>query len=747
MGNCKSQEAPAPTVASKGPAKRASAGQVGDHTGNRRLQIFEPAQNQEEVDLSALLKNNKMDIETKTLMQTALSRFFGDESAKTKMQLVIGAMEKENIAEDRVIIAEGEPGDKLYVIEKGELEVTINGKVVRTMVRGDMVGELALLYDSPRSATVRTITETVVWSLSREHFKSVQAVSTSAVHLQRAKWLINSTDLAILSQIELSRLIGVLQRRKYASGDKILTEGVASDEVVLIESGKTLIGSTHELAGLSLQDRDKLLGITRPKHLRKSMQDLDAEKFAEEFKNLNTSEESLDPADVMVETSDGSYEAYHGCLIGMSGLRAKAGLESGAWKWTHGSEGAVPPLTVTAEGPVVALIFNWKVFDTLFGPDRLSRSETKRQSLEGDKNLRKFDSSKFKMKHVLGSGSFGVVIFAESREDPTGKTHYALKVLSKVDVIVTGQLRHVMDERRLLALMESPFILKLYGTYQTPHQIVMVTETINNGDMWSVLYEPPFYNKSGLPPKLILFYTASIVMALSHIHGKGIAYRDLKPENIMIDSKGYIRLIDFGFCKTIPYAKVDEATGESKVYAKSYTLCGTPGTYLYNGVYYIMLTFLPTEYLAPEFVFNLGHDHSADLWALGVMIYEMYMTVTPFAPKRVDNITELFNNIAVTKTNGVRLPAKLEERAKSTVAGDLILHLLCPEPAQRMGVQEGYTSVILEHEFFRDLDVEGLVNGSLKPVHIPAPPQGNAPISSLPAIKAFKGDQAQFSFF
>lgn len=74
---------------------------------------------------------------------------------------------------------------------------------------------------------------------------------------------------------------------------------------------------------------------------------------------------------------------------------------------------------------------------------------------------------------------------------------------------------------------------------------------------------------------------------------------DLKPENIMSDANGYIRIIDFGFAKTVPYIKKDANSGESSVYMKTYTLCGTP------------------EYLAPEFIFNLGHDHSADLWSLG----------------------------------------------------------------------------------------------------------------------------------
>ena len=63
---------------------------------------------------------------------------------------------------------------------------------------------------------------------------------------------------------------------------------------------------------------------------------------------------------------------------------------------------------------------------------------------------------------------------------------------------------------------------------------------------------------------------------------------------------------------------------------------------------------LAIEYLAPEFVFNLGHDFAADLWALGITLYEMFLGVTPFAPKRADNITELFNNIAITKVFVIR---------------------------------------------------------------------------------------------
>lgn len=62
----------------------------------------------------------------------------------------------------------------------------------------------------------------------------------------------------------------------------------------------------------------------------------------------------------------------------------------------------------------------------------------------------------------------------------------------------------------------------------------------------------------------------------------------------------------------------------------------------------IVIVFM-SEYLAPEFIFNLGHDASSDLWALGVVIHEMTMACTPFTPKRQGDMTELFTNIATVK--------------------------------------------------------------------------------------------------
>jgi serine/threonine protein kinase len=287
-----------------------------------------------------------------------------------------------------------------------------------------------------------------------------------------------------------------------------------------------------------------------------------------------------------------------------------------------------------------------------------------------------------------------------------------------------------MDERLILSQMTSDFILKLWGTYQTPHTIVMVTEVMHGGDLWAVIYEtPPFYRDRGIPHKLTAFYGACLTLALSHIHAKGIVFRDLKPENVMLDDRGYLKLIDFGFAKKVPFMKKD-ANGEMKVFAKSYTLCGTP------------------EYLSPELIFNLGHNQSADIWALGVMIYEMLMTITPFAPKRPDNITELFTNIAMVKKNGLILSPKMNDHTKTPHSADIIMQLLKADPAERLGVQEGSTRCILEHPFFTDVIDEELINcGKEVPSFVPSTTRKYDPISSIPPVRAYHGDQSLFAKF
>jgi serine/threonine protein kinase len=143
--------------------------------------------------------------------------------------------------------------------------------------------------------------------------------------------------------------------------------------------------------------------------------------------------------------------------------------------------------------------------------------------------------------------------------------------------------------------------------------VYLATEYCSGGDLsYHLSDDTQVFNE-----KRIRFYAAQILLALEYIHKKGYVYRDLKPENIVIDSKGYLKLTDFGLCESLGK---NQKTG----------IVGTP------------------DYIAPEMILQQGYGKEVDLWALGVMMFEMITFYTPFEG---DSKKDTFSNILYTKAD------------------------------------------------------------------------------------------------
>lgn len=563
----------------------------------------------------------------------------------------------------------------------------------------------------------------------------------------------NCPELMALGSVEMSRLMGSLQPQTFKAGETLYEKGAIAGKVILIEKGSAVINLPPSLTDATMEEVDEQLGIIRPSDRRKSvavMSTTELYAYLHTSDGNNKAQSNSDSPRHAHRNVEGSVMVYEGCILGFAALRAKA-QQTDYYHWTWSTDGRVDvvkcPIQVQAVDPIQSSVFSVELFERLYGPvkdvfralDAARQSNASRPNNDHDHHDISIDNSKiseeekahqmhfeeshFSFLQVLGRGSYGIVMLA--RHQPTGSL-YALKRLSKIGVMETGQLRHVMDERKLISSLQSLFVAHVYGSYQTPCELVLVTECLNRGDLWSVIYENPVYRK-GIPAELIRFYCGSIVLALHHIHSKGIAYRDLKPENIMLDETGNLRVIDFGFAKKIPYTT--EEGGEVKVHVKSYTLCGTP------------------EYLAPEFIFNTGNDHSVDLWALGVMMHEMYLCKTPFNPKRRNDMTELFTNIASVKRNGIALSSTIDSRDGSPHARVLISQLLRAEPTDRISYQEGSTNFILDHKFFSKTDIAALERRELVPIFIPdAKPPNPANLNVSVDFKPYLGEDV-FSGF
>lgn len=148
------------------------------------------------------------------------------------------------------------------------------------------------------------------------------------------------------------------------------------------------------------------------------------------------------------------------------------------------------------------------------------------------------------------------------------------------------------------------------------------------------------------------FIAAELILAMEHVHMKGVLYRDLKPENILIDKDGHIRLGDFGLAKQAGDEDDSSAQGKNKMIAQSF--CGSPA------------------YLAPEMLNKAGVSASGDVYQIGVVLYEMLVGIPPFYN---DNINILYKNISQGK---LKIPNYLSKSAKN-----ILLKMLHREPKKR----------------------------------------------------------------
>lgn len=253
---------------------------------------------------------------------------------------------------------------------------------------------------------------------------------------------------------------------------------------------------------------------------------------------------------------------------------------------------------------------------------------------------------------VLGEGSYGKVVYG--RELLTNE-ELAIKIVSKQFLQNNSQAVLLKREIFIQRKLRHQNILSLKDCFEDDKNVYLILEYASNGTLFEYIQK-----RRGLSERECFIYFLQACLAVDTLHKNSIIHRDIKPENLLLDKAKKLKLCDFGcsfqFLKNSPKIRK--------------TFCGT------------------VDYMAPEFFQKNPHGMAADVWALGILLYEMAHAHPPFdTHSEGEKVVQILDceNVVLTYKSGIT-----EEFQ------DLVENILRCDPKDRFTFDE-----IFEHEWIK----------------------------------------------
>ncbi|MGQ0648411.1 MAG: serine/threonine-protein kinase [Gemmatimonadaceae bacterium] len=256
--------------------------------------------------------------------------------------------------------------------------------------------------------------------------------------------------------------------------------------------------------------------------------------------------------------------------------------------------------------------------------------------------LRRSTLGNYRLVDFLGAGGMGEVYRA---------SHLATGRVVAVKVLTAGRtsamIERFRNEARIQSTLTHPHIVTLYEFFEAEGLPCIAMEYVSGQLMEQVLVQGP------MDPDRMLGWFAQVVDAVGYVHQRGIVHRDLKSNNIKIDEQEQVKLLDFGIAKS----------GDSPKLTTDGSMIGT------------------LHYLSPEQVRGGAATPASDIWALGVVLYEMATGRVPFE-------SESLTGVMMRILKGSYSPPSRGGIGVSRDIGRIIARCLKVEPEQRYASAE-----------------------------------------------------------
>ena len=541
---------------------------------------------------------------------------------------------KEQYEKGAVIVKEGDPANCIYIIKDGEVNCSRNGKLARTIGKGEMFGEKSLLTGSNRSMSVEANVLTTCYSVSEETLKSlfgdnyVKVLFTNLIKLAFRR----SAQFNRLSSDLLDNVFSTVSIEEFNKNETVIAKGYnLGFEMIVVIEGSIIEASTGKevaprgsilfdkeamnkskginetlliadpdclIARMSIDKLEKLLGgsldimINRSELIKtlhtiplfKNISQAKTEKIAQRIKEVSYSKGEK----IIVEGEEG--ETFYVISSGNVDISVKDNyIRTLSTNQFFGDRALFfkEPRSATAVANCDMSCYTLNKDDFLDCLEENMKEYLTNRFYLQDESIELKDLD---LHGELGTGSYGVVHSVKNRKN---NYFYAIKSISKSQ-IDSEQMHDNLDmERSILLKIDHPFIVKLVKTLKCNKFIYFLMEQITGKELFEAIRDIGLLNKEQSQ-----FYGASLILAIEYLHSKNVVYRDVKPENVLVTENGYIKLIDFGTAKVIKN--------------RTATIIGTP------------------HYMAPEVVLGEGYGLVVDYWSIAICMFEFACGGVPF---------------------------------------------------------------------------------------------------------------------
>ena len=622
----------------------------------------------------------------------------------------------------QIIFKEGETGYSFYIIKTGFVICESNsGEIKRTLQSRDFFGEYAVLFDIPRSLNVKAKTKVILYKISTALLEESIGYKYRDIILKSIlrESLINSKHLSILSNnnyinetYQNSKIILIKNGEKIEMEEdnnfenKILYCIICGNFLSKNNNENKIIAKRGQIFGedfldgknksnlskneiyaegecrvikLLIKDILKIMNIQiKTPKIISFLEHLNYMQKTEMFRNTSINKliqicslmtkEKFDPNEFIFKKGDSADKFYvikKGAVIVWRDEKRIRELEKGN---CFGELALLSnePRSASIQAKDYCTLYVLEKNDFIKSIDKkLLEYLNAKMSLLDDFNMSLND---FYFCKNLGQGKFGEVSLVHNN-----KHFYAIKCVDRKEAEKQKHLiKYFLEERRVLLELDHPFIMKLIRTFKTKENIFYLLNFINGKGLGKYLESKK--EKSFRSKEETRFYISFLFVILDYLNSKGIAHRDLKPENIMIDTNGYLKLIDFGTAK-----RIKDFTS---------TIIGT------------------AYYISPEILVGKGYSYSCDYWSIGIITFEIYYNYYPFGNEANDPM-EVYREVL---KKDLSLPYNGDPSVNSFIKA-----VLNKKVSKRLSSLEAAK----KHSFFKGFNWNDLIDLQMKPPYIP----------------------------